>query len=169
MDPNAQNIFRQVDRDGSGSISAVELQMALQNGCGTQFNMKTIELMIAMFDRDQNGTMNCQEFSQLFGYVQRWMQSFRQYDTDRSGSISAQELTMALTSFGFRLSPQFMNMMVRKFDRTRRGAVAFDDFMHACICLQNLTNAFAESDTNRTGFTQFSYEQFLFAAFRAIS
>ncbi|KAF8560574.1 hypothetical protein P879_08618 [Paragonimus westermani] len=157
-----QNIFRQVDRNNNGSICSTELQMALQNGLGTQFNMKTIDLMVSMFDQDMNGTMNCQEFAQLFNYVQRWMACFRQYDTDRSGTISAQELQTALTSFGFRLSPQFIHLLIRKFDRTRRGQIA-------CVCLQNLTNAFARRDYQRNGYAQFSYEDFLVAAMSVLA
>ncbi|KAF6770671.1 hypothetical protein AHF37_10014 [Paragonimus kellicotti] len=125
--------------------------------------------MMSMFDQDMNGTMNCQEFAQLFNYVQRWMACFRQYDTDRSGTISAQELQTALTSFGFRLSPQFINMLIRKFDRTRRGQIAFDDFMLACVCLQNLTNAFMRHDHNRSGVAQMAFEQFLFCGFSVVS
>ncbi|TGZ68757.1 hypothetical protein CRM22_004091 [Opisthorchis felineus] len=134
--PNIQQIFQQVDRNRSGQIEGPELQMALQNGVGTQFNMKTIDLMICMFDRDGNGNMNMQEFAQLFNYVQQWMSCFKQYDRDGSGTISCQELHHALSSFGFRLSPQFISLMIRKFDRTRRGQIAFDDFMLACVCLQ---------------------------------
>ncbi|TGZ68760.1 hypothetical protein CRM22_004091 [Opisthorchis felineus] len=136
--PNIQQIFQQVDRNRSGQIEGPELQMALQNGVGTQFNMKTIDLMICMFDRDGNGNMNMQEFAQLFNYVQQWMSCFKQYDRDGSGTISCQELHHALSSFGFRLSPQFISLMIRKFDRTRRGQIAFDDFMLACVCLQLL-------------------------------
>lgn len=98
--------------------------------------MKSIELMVAMFDRDMNGTISYPEFTQLFGYVQRWMACFRQYDMDRSGAISSHEMQTALSSFGFRLSPQFINLLIRKFDRTRRGQIAFDDFIYCCVCLQ---------------------------------
>lgn len=167
--PNIQQIFQQVDRNRSGQIEGPELQMALQNGVGTQFNMKTIELMICMFDRDGNGTMNMQEFAQLFNYVQQWMACFKQYDRDGSGTICSQELQHALCSFGFRLSPQFISLMVRKFDRTRRGQIAFDDFMLACVCLQNLTNAFMPHDIQRNGHAQFSYEAFLTAAFTVVA
>ncbi|TPP59698.1 Programmed cell death protein 6 [Fasciola gigantica] len=163
-----QSFFQQVDRDNSGSISPMELQQALHNGLSTQFNMKTIELMMAMFDRDLNGTMSFPEFSQLFGYVQQWMNCFRQFDQDRSGTISCNEMQTALTSFGFRLSPQFINLLIRKFDRTKRGQIAFDDFIYCCVCLQNLTNAFMVYDINRNGFAQFHYEQFLTAALSII-
>ncbi|CAH8622712.1 unnamed protein product [Heterobilharzia americana] len=109
VNPQIANFFNQVDLNRSGSISADELQKALNNGLGTAFNMRTIDLMICMFDRDMNGTMNLQEFSQLFAYVQQWQNCFQNYDRDRS---------------------------VRKFDRHRRGSITFDDFILACVCLK---------------------------------
>ncbi|THD22293.1 Programmed cell death protein 6 [Fasciola hepatica] len=168
-DQQLQAVFRQVDRNNNGSICPVELQMALQNGLGTQFNMKSIELMVAMFDRDMKGTISYPEFAQLFSYVQRWMACFRQYDMDRSGPISCHEMQTALSSFGFRLSPQFVNLLIRKFDRTRRGQIAFDDFIYCCVCLQNLTSGFMPYDMNRNGIAQFSCERFLMAAFAVVS
>ncbi|VDQ04107.1 unnamed protein product [Trichobilharzia regenti] len=92
--------------------------------------------MIAMFDKDMNGTMNLQEFGQLFAYVQQWQTCFRSYDRDNSGTIDVNELQTALTSFGYRLSSQFISLLVRKFDRHRRGSISFDDFILACVCLK---------------------------------
>ncbi|CAH8593727.1 unnamed protein product [Heterobilharzia americana] len=169
VNPQIANFFNQVDLNRSGSISADELQKALNNGLGTAFNMRTIDLMICMFDRDMNGTMNLQEFSQLFAYVQQWQNCFQNYDRDRSGTIDVNEFQTALTSFGYRLSPQFIGLLVRKFDRHRRGSITFDDFILACVCLKNLTDGFKIHDHQRNGMAQLSYENFLTAAFSVIS
>ena len=53
-----------------------------------------------MFDRDQSGTINFQEFGALWKYIQDWQTTFRSYDRDNSGSIDQHELKTALTSFG---------------------------------------------------------------------
>lgn len=53
-----------------------------------------------MFDRDQTGTINFQEFGSLWKYIQDWQTTFRSYDRDNSGSIDQRELQTALTSFG---------------------------------------------------------------------
>ncbi|CAH8584314.1 unnamed protein product [Heterobilharzia americana] len=169
MDQNTlRNIFRRVDKDGSGSISANELQASLSNGLGTVFNLRTVQLMITMFDRDMNGTIGFDEFCSLFKYVQDWQQCFRRYDRDNSGSIDRQEFSNALCSFGYRLSPQFIQLMISRFDRNRRGCIAFDDFIYACVCLQTLTGAFRQYDYRMVGQAQFSFEQFLTAAFSVV-
>ncbi|XP_055891372.1 programmed cell death protein 6-like isoform X1 [Biomphalaria glabrata] len=158
-------IFQSVDKDKSGHVSAVELQQALGNGTWTPFNPETVRLMIGMFDRDNSGTINFQEFVSLWKYVTDWQNTFRSYDRDNSGSIDKTELKTALTSFGYRLSDQFYDILIRKFDRQGRGTVAFDDFVQCAVVLQTLTSSFRAFDTDQDGWIQISYEQFLTLVF----
>lgn len=61
----------------------------------------TLEVFFSgMFDKDNSGTINFQEFSSLWKYVTDWQNTFRSYDRDNSGSIDRNELKHALTSFG---------------------------------------------------------------------
>nr|KAG5702880.1 hypothetical protein BaRGS_019099 [Batillaria attramentaria] len=52
-----------------------------------------------MFDRDNSGTINFQEFQSLWKYVTDWQGCFRNFDRDNSGSIDKNELKTALASF----------------------------------------------------------------------
>jgi hypothetical protein len=45
-----------------------------------------------MFDRDNNGSINFQEFGSLWKYITDWQKTFRTYDRDNSGSIDKNEL-----------------------------------------------------------------------------
>ncbi|KAK7491375.1 hypothetical protein BaRGS_00017353 [Batillaria attramentaria] len=166
VDPNfLAGVFQRIDTDRSGSISANELQRALSNGTWTPFNPETVRLMIGMFDRDNSGTINFQEFQSLWKYVTDWQGCFRNFDRDNSGSIDKNELKTALASFGYRLSDRFYDVLVRKFDRLGRGTVAFDDFVQCCIVLQTLTNAFRHHDQDQDGIIRISYEEFLTLVF----
>ncbi|XP_033117615.1 programmed cell death protein 6-like [Anneissia japonica] len=158
-------IFQKVDKDRSGAISVNELQQALSNGTWTPFNPETVRLMIGMFDRDNNGTINFQEFGSLWKYVTDWQAAFRSYDKDNSGSIDKNELKQALTNFGYRLSDRFYDILIRKFDRSGRGVIAFDDFIQCCVVIQTLTSSFRMYDTNQNGWINISYEQFLTLVF----
>ncbi|CAF3199697.1 unnamed protein product [Rotaria sp. Silwood2] len=66
---------------------------------------------------------------------------------------------------GFRLSDQFYDLVIRKFDRTGRGTVAFDDFIQACVSIQTLTNAFRHYDRYQSGEITIGYEDFLTLVF----
>ncbi|CAF3364351.1 unnamed protein product [Rotaria socialis] len=160
-----QQVFHRVDTDRSGSISANELQAALSNGTWSPFNPETVRMMIGMFDRDGSSTIDLDEFRHLWKYVSDWEKCFRKYDLDGNGSIDKHELKTALSSFGFRLSDQFYDLLIRKFDRTGRGTVAFDDFIQACVSIQTLTNAFRHHDHYQTGQITIGYEDFLTLVF----
>jgi Ca2+-binding EF-hand superfamily protein len=178
-------VFQRVDKDRSGAITANELQAALANGTWTPFNPETVRLMIGMYDKDHSGTITFNEFAALWKYVTDWQRTFKSYDRDNSGSIDRNELKtgqsfgsnsihiidlyalccLALTNFGYRLSDQFYGLLIRKFDRTGRGNIAFDDFIQCCVVMQTLTDSFRRYDTNQSGWIQLSYEQFLMVVF----
>uniref|UniRef100_T1JL57 EF-hand domain-containing protein n=1 Tax=Strigamia maritima TaxID=126957 RepID=T1JL57_STRMM len=159
------NVFSRVDSDRSGAISANELQVALSNGTWTPFNPETVRLMIGMFDRNNSGTINFDEFAALWRYVSDWQGCFKGYDRDNSGNIDRSELQTALRSFGYNLSDNFYTILMRKFDRSGKNVIFFDDFIQCCVILHLLTQSFRQSDTDQDGWINISYEQFLSMVF----
>ncbi|XP_062581058.1 programmed cell death protein 6-like isoform X1 [Saccostrea cucullata] len=155
------NMFQAVDQDRSGKITAVELRQALLNGNWSPFNHETCRLMIGMFDHNKNGTIDAQEFAALWKYIQDWKACFERFDTDRSGNIDARELHTAFQTFGYNLSPQFCDTVVRVFDRRGARNINFDDFIQACVMLKTLTDKFRVKDTQQRGVINISYEDFL--------
>ncbi|KAJ2009622.1 hypothetical protein GGI04_000274 [Coemansia thaxteri] len=153
--------FRAVDVDGSGQLEAGELQQALVNGDWSRFSMDTVRLMIAMFDRDRNGTIGFDEFVGLWRYIEEWKQCFRTFDRDNSGTIDRGELNQALSAFGFRVSPQVVDSLVRKYDLQGRGAITFDNFINACVTIRSLTDSFRRLDHDQDGWVNMDYDTFL--------
>ncbi|KAM4875234.1 programmed cell death protein 6 isoform 2-T2 [Thomomys bottae] len=155
-----------VDKDRSGVISDNELQQALSNGTWTPFNPVTVRSIISMFDRENKAGVNFSEFTGVWKYITDWQNVFRTYDRDNSGMIDKNELKQALS--GYRLSDQFHDILIRKFDRQGRGQIAFDDFIQGCIVLQRLTDIFRRYDTDQDGWIQVSYEQYLSMVFSIV-
>lgn len=54
----------------------------------------------AMFDRENKGGVNFNEFAGVWKYITDWQNIFRTYDRDNSGFIDKNELKQALTGFG---------------------------------------------------------------------
>ncbi|XP_003222281.1 programmed cell death protein 6 isoform X2 [Anolis carolinensis] len=166
-DPNfLWGVFQRVDKDRSGIISDLELQQALSNGTWTPFNPATVRSILSMFDRENKGGVNFNEFTGVWKYISDWQNVFRTYDRDNSGMIDKHELKQALT--GYRLSEQFYDLLIQKFDRQRRGQVAFDDFIQCCVVLQKWTDVFRRYDTDQDGWIQVSYEQYLSMVFSVV-
>jgi len=44
-----------------------------------------------------------------------WQNVFRHFDRDQSGSIEGNELRDALAQFGFRLSPEILTLVQKKY------------------------------------------------------
>ncbi|KIY66100.1 EF-hand [Cylindrobasidium torrendii FP15055 ss-10] len=167
VDPMLWGYFTSVDVDGSGSISVTELQRALVNGDWTQFDLDTVKMLMNIFDVDKSGTISYNEFAGLWKYIQDWQNVFRHFDADRSGSIEGRELADALRSFGYNLSPAIIGLVERKYasePATGYGpppGITFDRFVRACVVVKTLTESFQRVDTDRDGWVQLNYEQFM--------
>lgn len=91
--------------------------------------------ILGMFDRNQSGTINFDEFSALWKYVTDWQNCFRSFDRDNSGNIDQNELKAALIQFGYSISDETLITIMRKYDRAGRGTIYFDDFIQCCVTL----------------------------------
>ncbi|XP_064399064.1 peflin-like [Halichondria panicea] len=164
MSPQDQELmswFQAVDKDQSGKITALELREALVNSNWSHFNAETCRLLIGMFDKNNDGTIDFYEFAALWKYVKDWKSCFNKFDKDGSGNIDAGELQQALVSFGYQLSMDFCTLCTRLFDRGDMHTMKFDDFIQCCVMLRSLTESFKKQDTNRSGVININYEQFL--------
>ncbi|KAI7896681.1 uncharacterized protein EV154DRAFT_476326 [Mucor mucedo] len=164
-DPQLWNWFTAVDTDRSGQLSVDELQRALVNGDWSPFNIETVRTMVNMFDKDNSGTIDFNEFAGLWKYIEDWKRCFQTFDADNSGNIDHIEMSNALKTFGYNLSDQFIRVLVQKFDKyghsTGKGNITFDNFVQACVTVKTLTDSFRQFDTDNDGWIQINYEQFL--------
>ncbi|NWV70750.1 PEF1 protein, partial [Malurus elegans] len=162
VDPEALSWFQTVDADRSGFISVKELKQALVNNNWSSFNDETCLLMINMFDKTRSGRIDVYGFSALLRFIQQWRNLFQQYDRDQSGSISFGELQQAFSQMGYNLSPQFSQLLLARYaPRSANGSIQLDRFIHICMQLQSLTDAFRDKDTALAGNVRLSYEDFL--------
>ena len=70
-----------------------------------------------MFDRDYSGTIDVNEFSALWTYIQQWKGVFDRFDANRSGSIDQNEYHQGLFDL-FTLS----FLIVPLYDQRCRGS-----------------------------------------------
>ncbi|GJC87029.1 calcium binding modulator protein [Colletotrichum tofieldiae] len=160
-DPTLLPLFRAVDKDGTGQLSERELSTALVNGDWTAFDPQTVRMMIRMFDSDRSGTIGFAEFCGLWSFLASWRTLFDRFDADRSGNISLPEFSNALVAFRYRLSPGFVELLFRTYDKRGEGVMSFDLFVQACISLKRMTDVFKKYDDDRDGYITLSFEDFL--------
>ncbi|EIM80821.1 EF-hand [Stereum hirsutum FP-91666 SS1] len=169
-DPQLWSWFLAVDTDRSGHISAHELEKALINGDWTPFDLDTVKLLMSIFDTDRSGTIGFNEFAGLWKYIKDWQNVFRHFDRDNSGSIDGRELQDALQQFGYNLSPHLLTLVERKYDVKASGVttgygatpgITFDRFVRACVVIKQISESFAKLDSDRDGWIQINYDQFM--------
>ncbi|KAK3756067.1 hypothetical protein RRG08_015376 [Elysia crispata] len=159
MDPFYQYFSAVAGADGQISVS--ELQRCLNSLNWTQFSESTCQIMISMLDRDRSGQMGYNEFKELWPVLQQWRGTFVRLDTNKSGYIEAAELGNALRGFGYNVSPQFVNLVLLKFDYETRSRLNLDQFVMALIMLRGLTDAFRKRDVSQSGQASFAYDEFM--------
>nr|XP_046255555.1 sorcin-like [Scatophagus argus] len=146
-----------------GQICADELQRCLTQsgiaGSYKPFSLEACRLMISMLDRDMSATMGFNEFKELWQVLNGWKSTFASYDRDCSGTMEGPELQQAIASMGYNLSPQAMNIIMKRYSTNSR--IAFDDFMSCCVKLRALTDQFRRRDTTQTGNAAFQFDDFI--------
>lgn len=148
-----QNIFRTYDRDNSGFIDKNELRQAL-TGFGEQQSMlvhfsstavvegfKAVSMLMGKrlhftFSVGDVQISNSQT-SSIYSYQREQVFQGRVMSVStRSGLFCLFTMSYLPSCAGYRLSDQFYGTLIDKFDRQRKGQVAFDDFIQCCIVLQ---------------------------------
>jgi len=146
-----------------GEIDAEELQRCLTqtgiSGSYQPFSLETCRIMIAMLDRDQTWKMGFNEFKELFQALNGWKQNFMMFDRDRSGTMEPQEMSQSISSMGYRISPQALNGIVKRY--SKGGRIYFDDYVACCVKLRSLTENFRRRDTMQQGAVNFAYDDFI--------
>lgn len=146
-----------------GEVDAEELQKCLTqsgiSGTYSPFSLETCRIMIAMLDRDYTGKMGFNEFKELWTALNAWKQNFMTIDQDRSGTVEPHELNQAIAVMGYRLSPQTLTAIVRRY--SKNGRIFFDDYVACCVKLRALTDFFSKRDHLQEGVVNFIYDDFL--------
>eukprot|EP01063_Lacrimia_lanifica_P020887 TRINITY_DN28168_c0_g1_i1.p1 TRINITY_DN28168_c0_g1~~TRINITY_DN28168_c0_g1_i1.p1 ORF type:complete len:169 (+),score=67.59 TRINITY_DN28168_c0_g1_i1:77-583(+) len=167
MDP-MEGWFRNVDRDGSGQLNWQELQGALQQA-QLNFSAMSCQMLLRLFDPDRSGTINLQEFKNLFAWMHTKDQVFFQMDRDRSGTLQHAEIYQAVITCApqLNLDQHAFNTAVMVYDPDRSGSLTRTEFVGLCAYLEILQRTFMSFRPGPNGQVSFNMNQFIFACSQA--
>ncbi len=92
--------------------------------------------MMNEFDADRNGTIDSQEFLTMMARKMKdtnseeeILESFKVFDKDGSGKISAAELRHIMTNLGEKLTDEEVEEMIREADVDGDGEINYEEFV----------------------------------------
>ncbi|GMI94089.1 centrin2, CALMODULIN20, CENTRIN 1 [Hibiscus trionum] len=127
--------FELFDTDGSGTIDAKELNVAMR-ALGFEMTEEQINQMIADVDKDGSGAIDFDEFVHMMtakigerDTKEELMKAFRIIDLDNNGKISAEDVKRIAKELGEHFSDKDIQDMIEEADRDHDGEVGIEEFM----------------------------------------
>uniref|UniRef100_G1SJ23 Calpain-1 catalytic subunit n=1 Tax=Oryctolagus cuniculus TaxID=9986 RepID=G1SJ23_RABIT len=166
IDENFKALFRQLAGEDL-EISVRELQTILNRIISKHkdlrtkgFSMESCRSMVNLMDRDGNGKLGLVEFNILWNRIRNYLAIFRKFDLDKSGSMSAYEMRMAIESAGFKLNKKLYELIITRYSEPDL-AVDFDNFVCCLVRLETMFRFFKTLDTDLDGVVTFDLFKWL--------
>jgi len=128
--------FELFDTDGSGSIDAKELKVAMKQ-LGFDTSVEEIDRMIASVDKDKSGTIDLEEFMSMMttkmlnrDHKEEMMALFRFFDREGTGKITFDNLSRGTAEVGQDFSEADLMNMIREADQDGDNELNEDEFFH---------------------------------------
>ena len=122
------------DTDGSGTIDAKELKVAMR-ALGFEPNKDEIKKMIADIDKDGNGNIDFEAFLAMMTAKmgerdsrEEIMKAFRLFDDDETGKISFKNLKRVAKELGENMTDDELQEMIDEADRDGDNEVNEEEF-----------------------------------------
>ena len=127
--------FDLFDTDGSGSIDAKELKVAMR-ALGFEPKKEEIRKMISDIDTDGSGTIDFHEFLEMMTTKmsekdsrEEILKAFRLFDDDETGRISFKNLKRVAKELGENMTDEELQEMIDEADRDGDGEISEDEFL----------------------------------------
>uniref|UniRef100_A0A0G4IFG4 EF-hand domain-containing protein n=1 Tax=Chromera velia CCMP2878 TaxID=1169474 RepID=A0A0G4IFG4_9ALVE len=127
--------FDLFDTDGSGTIDAKELKVAMR-ALGFEPKKEEVRKMIADIDKDGSGTIDFNEFLDMMTVKmserdprEEILKAFRLFDDDETGRITFKNLKRVAKELGENMTDEELQEMIDEADRDGDGEINEDEFL----------------------------------------
>ncbi|KAJ8276181.1 hypothetical protein COCON_G00079330 [Conger conger] len=167
IDQGFKNLFKQLAGEGM-TINTAKLQIILNRVTSKHKDLKTngfskesCRSMVNLMDTTGSGTLGMAEFHVLWEKIKRYLTLFRQFDVDKSGTMSSYEMRLALQSTGFKLNNYLFQLIILRYAEPENLNVDFDSFLNCLIRLETMFKTFRILDTEATGVVSLNFDQWI--------
>jgi len=145
---NLKSIFYRVDSDRNGLIDIKELYNALKQSNENDFNPETCQLLMGLFDVNEDGYIDMSEFGGMVKYIRSWKSTFGLHVANSTvPGINSTQLHNTLQACGCGLDETMCKVLIKNFDSRNMQALGFDDYMRCCVTVQSMYKAFTHQQS----------------------
>uniref|UniRef100_A0A4W6BVL7 Calpain-2 catalytic subunit n=1 Tax=Lates calcarifer TaxID=8187 RepID=A0A4W6BVL7_LATCA len=144
-------------------ISAFELQRILNRVLvkrddikTTGFSLSTCHNMVNLLDKDGSGKLGLVEFKILWAKIEKFLDLYKERDTDQSGCMNSSEMRMAVEAAGFSLNNPLHQIIVARYSEPCL-TIDFDNFVCCLIRLGMLFKTFKTMDKDGSGVIELGF------------
>ncbi|XP_068116425.1 calpain-1 catalytic subunit isoform X1 [Hyperolius riggenbachi] len=161
LDEAFKALFRQL-AGADMEVSVMELQTILNKIVSKHkdlrtkgFSVESCRSMVNLMDKDGNGKLGMLEFNVLWNKIKNYLTVFRKFDVDKSGSMNAYEMRLAVESAGFKLSNTLHQLIITRYSEPDMS-VDFDSFVCCLMRMETMFRMFQNMDTDKDGVIKFN-------------
>ena len=126
---SSSKFFDAIDTNKDGQLTKDEIKKALSNS-GIPVSQKLLDTIFSDCDKDSNGVITKQEFSEFYGrQTSRLKFIFDEVDKDKNGHLSIDEFRSALKDFDASITDKEITLLINRMDTDHSNTITFDEFM----------------------------------------
>ncbi|CAL6105775.1 EF_hand domain-containing protein [Hexamita inflata] len=151
-----EQIFQKLDQDRKGSLDIQQLYHAVNKQLKIDMDMKTLEVMMALVDDNNDGVMQEDEFCHFLYICQNADFNdtksilFYAADDDYSGSIDKFELLKIAQKLRLNILAQDVFKVIQKYSDNEDGSLSHDKFIQVMELLSSPTST-SENSAKQQG------------------
>ncbi|XP_053334333.1 calpain-1 catalytic subunit [Clarias gariepinus] len=124
------------------------------------FEKESCRSMINLLDTTGKGKLGLIDFHVLWEKIKRYLAVFREFDLDKSGTMNAYEMRLAIESAGFKLTNYIFQLIILRYAKPDMN-VDFDSFVTCLIRLESMFKTFKSMDSDEDGVVSFNFSQWI--------
>ncbi|KAK4733028.1 hypothetical protein R3W88_007289 [Solanum pinnatisectum] len=132
-----KRLFEQIDENGDGKISALELQQCVHLIGKDILLFEEAEAAIVAHDSDNDGLLDFGDFMRLVedgGTEEELKEAFRMYEMEGCGCITPESLKRMLHRLGEKRTVDECRGMIARYDINGDGLLNFEEFVIMMRC-----------------------------------
>ncbi|XP_040905136.1 calpain-2 catalytic subunit-like [Toxotes jaculatrix] len=124
------------------------------------FSLETCRSMVNLLDKDGSGKLGLVEFKILWTKIEKFLDLYKDRDTDQSGCMSASEMRSAVEAAGFTLNNPLHQIIVARYSESDL-TIDFDNFVGSLVRLESLFKTFKALDKDGSGEIELGFMEWL--------